>query len=85
MTRYNLQMDEKPTFRHYFWGAFLIISIVGVIYGFATGEFEGPDCSLPSNSQEIACLPDEEFEQPSGGYDPDAPGEPYDGGDWPAP
>jgi hypothetical protein len=51
----------------------------------ANGTFEGPDCSLPINSQEIACLPDEEFDQPTGGFDPDAPGEPYDGGDWPAP
>jgi hypothetical protein len=77
-------MDDKPTFRHYFWGAFLIFTIISGIYGFATGAFEGPDCSLPSNSQEIACLPEEESEGPTG-WDPDGPGEPYDGGDYPAP
>ncbi len=78
-------MNDKATFKHYFWGALLLLTIFGFVNGLANGTFKGPDCSLPINSQEIACLPDEEFDQPTGGFDPDAPGEPYDGGDWPAP
>jgi hypothetical protein len=78
-------MDKSLGPRHYIWGFFLIISIVSTIFTFATGGFKNPDCSLPSNSQEIQCLPDEEFDQPTGGFDPNRPGEPYDGGDFPAP
>ena len=78
-------MDGKATFRHYFWGGLLVLSIFGAAYTFATGGFEGPDCSLLSNSQEFECLPEEEIQQPTGGFDPDGPGGPYDGGDYPAP
>lgn len=81
---YDLGVDDKATFKHYFWGAFLLLAIFSVFHGLANGTFEGPDCSLSINSQEIACLPEEEPESKTG-WDPDGPGEPYDGGDYPAP
>lgn len=78
-------MRERLGARHYIWGFFLIWVVVSSIVSFALGGFESPDCSLPINSQEYECLPDEEVDQPTGGYDPNFTGEFYDGGDYPAP
>lgn len=60
-----------------------VLVAVWIIVGFVSAYNDRIDCSLPSNIEEPLCAPDEPDTYT--GFDPDSPGEPYDGGDYPAP
>ena len=61
----------------------VIFFAVWIVVGLVGAYNDRMDCSVPSNFEEPLCQPDEPDTYT--GFDPDAPGEPYDGGDWPAP
>jgi hypothetical protein len=60
----------------------LVLFVIWVLISGITLWGTGTDCSDPSNSALIECQPEEDNVT---GWDPDGPGEPYDGGDFPAP
>ena len=71
-------MEAVPVWKKALGVAVAVWIIVGVVSVWG----DGVDCGDPKNSALEECQPEEDTIT---GWDPNGPGEPYDGGDFPAP
>ena len=59
-----------------------VLIAIWILVGLVSVWGDGTDCDNPINSSLEECQPEEDSYT---GWDPNGPGEPWDGGDFPAP